>query len=249
MQKQEFETIISEQLTLFKSLKEEVMNQQDYEMAANLRGIEKGLINIQKLIEERVNGVSTSSVKFQPWVGDNYENENPKILVLGESHYGSTEENKEIFTQNVIQSWALRAEGSHKFFTIIAKILSDKTEDWLSDDDSKEFWNKVIFYNYIQDFVGESARIRPIDEMWKQAKKPFEEVLCKYQPDIVVVLGKNLGWYVEQYSNDFEKIVFCYWTHPSAGFGQFDQRKSLEDFKIALNELDNRKSKNKVNLK
>lgn len=242
MQKQDFETIIREQLSLFISLKEEIYNQKDYDLAVNLRGIEKRLIDIQRIIEERKNGKSTSSVKFQPWVGDNYENENLKILVLGESHYGNAEENKETFTQDVIKSWALREEGSIKFFTTIAKILSDKTEVYLSDNNAKEFWHKVAFYNYVQDFVGEEARIRPTDEMWRQAEKPFNEVLLKYQPDIVVVLGKDLGWYVEQYANDFEKIVFCYWTHPSAGFGRFDQQKSLEDFNIAVE----RANKNKV---
>ena len=53
MQKQEFETIISEQLALFKSLKEEFIGKQQYEIGANLRGIEKYLINIQKVIEEK----------------------------------------------------------------------------------------------------------------------------------------------------------------------------------------------------
>ena len=53
MQKQEFETIISEQLALFKSLKEEFVGKQQYEVGANLRGIEKYLINIQKVIEEK----------------------------------------------------------------------------------------------------------------------------------------------------------------------------------------------------
>jgi hypothetical protein len=241
MQEKEFETIISEQLALFKSLKEEIYNQKDYELAVHLRGIEKGLIDIQNIIEARKNEKSISSIKFKPWLGDNYENENIKILILGESHYGNSDENKETFTQDVIKSWALREEGSIKFFTTIAKVLSDKIDEWLSDDDAKEFWNKVVFYNYIQDFVGQNARIRPTDEMWRQAEKPFNEVLLKYQPDIVVVLGKDLGWYVEQYANDFEKIVFCYWTHPSAGFGRFDQQKSLEDFKIAVEKADRNK--------
>ena len=234
MQKQEFETIISEQLSLFNNFKEQFINQKDFEMAVSLRGIEKYLIDIQRIMNERENGKTISSIKFHPWVGNNYESENPKILILGESHYGDADENKEIFTQTVVKSWALRGEGSHKFFTTIAEILSDRMDIWLSDDEAKEFWNKVIFYNYIQDFVGENARKRPIDEMWKQAKKPFEQVLHQYNPDIVVVLGKDLGWYIEQYADDFEKIVFCYWTHPSAGFGNFDREKSSKDFKIAL---------------
>ena len=53
MQKQEFETIISEQLALFKSLKEEFISTQQYEVGANLRGIEKYLIDITKMIEEK----------------------------------------------------------------------------------------------------------------------------------------------------------------------------------------------------
>ena len=51
MQKQEFETIINEQLTLFKNLKEEFISQKDFEMAVSLRGIEKYLIDIQGIIK------------------------------------------------------------------------------------------------------------------------------------------------------------------------------------------------------
>ncbi len=241
MQKQDFETIIREQLSLFISLKEEIYNQKDYDLAVNLRGIEKGLIDIQRIIEERKNGKSTSSVKFQPWVGNNYENENLKILVLGESHYGNAEENKETFTQDVIKSWALREEGSIKFFTTIAKILSDKTEVYLSDDNAKEFWHKVAFYNYVQDFVGEEARMRPTELMWEEAKLPFIQVVNKLKPNIVVVLGSHLGEYIEEYADQFENTIFCYWYHPSTP-RYFKYQKSLEDFKIAVEKA----NKNKV---
>jgi hypothetical protein len=53
MQKQEFETIISEQLTLFNRLKEEFISQKDFEMAVSLRGIEKYLIDIQRIFENK----------------------------------------------------------------------------------------------------------------------------------------------------------------------------------------------------
>lgn len=84
-------------------------------------------------MNERGNGKTISNIKFHPWVGNNYEYENPKILILGESHYGNANENKEIFTQNVVKDWALRGEGSHKFFTTIAKILPDRMDIWLSN--------------------------------------------------------------------------------------------------------------------
>ena len=71
MKEQEFETIIREQLALFKSLKEDFISRQEYEIGANLRGIEKYLIGIEKIIEKKKNGKSSSSIKFQPWVGDN----------------------------------------------------------------------------------------------------------------------------------------------------------------------------------
>ena len=223
---------------MFKNLKEEFINLQKYEVGANLRGIEKYIMNI---IEEEKNGKSPSSIKFQPWVGDNYKNENPKILVLGESHYGNADANKEIFTQNVIKSLALRIQGRHRFFTMVAKTLLDKTNYLLNDDDSKELWNKVSFYNYIQDFVGDKSRTRPQEYMWKEARKPFQEVLEMLNPDIIIVTGKELGNYIKRDIENFENKIFCFWSHPS-GFGRFDYQKSLEDFKIALEKLSNRKS-------
>jgi hypothetical protein len=63
VQKQEFETIINEQLTIFKNLKEEFVSQKDFEMAVSLRGIEKYLIDIQGIIK---NERQISDVNWTP---------------------------------------------------------------------------------------------------------------------------------------------------------------------------------------
>ena len=43
---------------------------------------------------------------FKPWIGENYQDSKPLILVLVESHYGVGDE-PETFTQGVIKEWAL----------------------------------------------------------------------------------------------------------------------------------------------
>ena len=54
------------------------------------------------------------------------------------------------------------------------------------------FWNTVAFYNYIPEIVGDRPRIRPSDEMWERANKPFEEVIDVLAPNHIVVVGKTL---------------------------------------------------------
>jgi hypothetical protein len=72
---------------------------------------------------------------FQPWVGENYNAQTPKILVLGESHYGKQEDYTHEWTQGVVKAWALGEEGTTRYFTTIAKILSDKAYERISQEE------------------------------------------------------------------------------------------------------------------
>jgi hypothetical protein len=172
------------------------------------------------------------SIVFKPWIGKEYFSQTPKILVLGESHYFK-EDQKDVenFTIRVVESLGLRLEGRHKFFTIIAKILSDKPHDWLSDEASKDFWQKVAFYNFIQSSVGNNSRIRPTAEMWENSGQTFKKVIKDLEPGIVVVLGRELGANVKPMVKDLD-CIFCYWTHPSTP-KYFKRQEASDSFQNA----------------
>ena len=169
---------------------------------------------------------------FKPWVGENYKSSKPKILVLGESHYGNGQE-LQTFTEEVIRGCAIGGGGKTRLFTIVAKILSGKSYVWMSPDDKQVFWQNVAFYNYIQVIVGGEPRIRPTKEMWERSQQALKHVLTDLAPDIVIVLGRQLRIHVEPKLKTFDAITFCYWTHPSApkyfkkqeAIGAFDEAK------------------------
>jgi hypothetical protein len=167
---------------------------------------------------------------YLPWVGDNYAASSPKVLVLGESHYKRDGFDRNTFTQEVIRSWAVGEQGSTKFFTTIAKVLSGKLNEGISKADKAEFWNSVAFYNFVQESVGDGPRDRPSEDMWKQAQQPFVQVMKDLSPNIVVVLGGHLCYHVEQVESQFPTTKFCHWYHPSS-FGKFkkDEARATYD--------------------
>ncbi|NBA84857.1 hypothetical protein GVN16_03755 [Emticicia sp. CRIBPO] len=156
-------------------------------------------------------------IKFSPYIGVNYNAQNPKILIVGESHYrGEGDENGNAFTTYVVNRFAKRNKGEkRKFFTIIAKILGERVNEWLDTDSAIEIWDRLAFYNYVQEFAGDKARKRPTDEMFNESAEALEEVFQDLKPDIVVFLGKKLSYHIQQNHVSKNGVIFCYWTHPS----------------------------------
>lgn len=158
-----------------------------------------------------------SQTGFLPWVGEKYKESTPRILILGESHYSNPEDYSEDFTQWVVKEYAIDPEKRLRFFTTIANTITGHS-GWMDDEKRQEFWHSVVFYNYVQELVGAGSRIRPSETMWYRAKEPFFSTLDQLAPQIVIVLGKELSWYVQDALNErsFPDIHFCYWAHPAA---------------------------------
>ena len=156
-------------------------------------------------------------MKFKPWIGKRYENRELfglRILLLGESHYGEPGEENENFTIDVVKYWGQKERL--RFFTITAKFLLGKgTGEWLSDNERSDFWEKVAFYNYIQELVGNNSRIRPTSEMWENAKASFLLLCDVLKPELIVVLGKELCSNLPAIPS---KYPYCCVRHPSSGF-------------------------------
>lgn len=166
---------------------------------------------------------------YLPWEGPNYMVSNPKILILGESHYKREGSDQNTFTQGVIRSWAVGEQGTRKFFTTIAKVLSGNLDKHMTKGEKAEFWNRVAFYNYIQEVVGEGPRDRPTDAMWERAQQPFLQVVKSLSPDIVVVLGGHLSYHIELVKDQCSTSLFCHWYHPSS-FGKFKKHEAKAAF-------------------
>jgi hypothetical protein len=78
---------------------------------------------------------------------------------------------------------------THRYWTLIAHTLCGQPT---TRRDCNRTWHHVAFYNYIQEFSGGRARIRPKRHMWEAARSPFLAVLEELKPEAVLVVGKLL---------------------------------------------------------
>ncbi|BCB07912.1 hypothetical protein HHSLTHF2_18020 [Vreelandella venusta] len=166
-----------------------------------------------------------SHIVFKPWIGDNYSTSElgVRILILGESHYGDQGDEHEDFTIDVVKMWG--KEKRLAFFTKIAKtILNYNASDFLSDNEKATLWENVAFYNYVQAIVGEGARVRPSDDMWAKSAPALQEVIEKLDPQVIIVLGKELA---DNLPHIFGEIEFCYLNHPSSGGYSYSENNKL----------------------
>lgn len=126
-----------------------------------------------------------SGIIFNPWEGPNYKSAVPRLLIVGESHYDweGRSQPLSMVTISVVEHWM---EKPSQFFTNIVATCIGHLPD---TKERKEFWQSVAFYNYIQEFAGNSPRIRPLQSLWPASKAAFFEVISSLMPELVLILG------------------------------------------------------------
>lgn len=129
--------------------------------------------------------MSIEKITFQPFIGRDYEKQNRKILLLGESHYDSSGNcnDKENFTKEVVEDYINGA--TCRFFTCAIRAI-------FGEGATRDDYQKIAFYNYVQDFVGNSSRQKPKSVQWEYSKQPFLDVLKALKPDIIICCGQRL---------------------------------------------------------
>jgi len=127
----------------------------------------------------------SNKIKILPWRGENYLKQYPKILVLGMSTYNKDDPKKKcvkIMAEKVRdgcrEKWA-------RYWNRITTLLINENKDVY------DFWNRISFYNYIQEIMDETKQKTP-NKYWEDAKEPFKEILTKLKPDIVIATGYEL---------------------------------------------------------
>jgi hypothetical protein len=121
---------------------------------------------------------------FLPWIGAEYS---PgvggcRLLVLGESHYSEDPRNAyPALTRDIV---GRVLDGEHfPFFSKVGAVMQGAL------DGGTYTWNRVAFYNFVQELVGAHARDRPTDAMWASGMEPFQQILSDLQPHAVLVCG------------------------------------------------------------
>jgi hypothetical protein len=148
----------------------------------------------------------SNKVKIKPFIGKDYFKAEQKLLILGESAFGDHKGDKNLLV-NVITDIKNGQETSYTqyrktkvFFTKIFNLFKNK-----ENCDKKTFWNKVSFYDYIQELMDYPGQIPP-KNYFNDAEPPFFEILKKIEPDVVIVLGKRL--YKNLHFEEINKISY-----------------------------------------
>jgi hypothetical protein len=188
------------------------------------------------------------SVNFKPWVGKHYNRPEclfgVKLMILGESHYSREEPSdkdaprfapkhgdlhnpkkkaeEKATTIRVIKKFGIgHPENQGRTFTKIAKLVLNRRVGQLTEAERSDVWQHLVFYNFVQEYVGKEARVRPTSQMWAKGVEPLLSVLRKYDPELILVLGNELKDNVKLTLDDYEgksNATVCYVRHPATSF-------------------------------
>jgi len=114
------------------------------------------------------------------WIGDHYDKH--RTFVLGESYFGSYEgdmETDEVYLREFV---AHRQED--KLFEKISRSL---------DMSRSEFWHRVAFTNLVIGSIGPTGAATAKNQQFRDGCARFSDLLAKYQPQRVWILGKGQG--------------------------------------------------------
>ena len=152
------------------------------------------------------------NVLFTPYIGEKYQQgyQGKKVLVLGESHYSADEDGNAslddpTFTNYIVQEFINYQKGKREHnnwmntFTKFAKVFHNGD---LSTNEIVEFWERVAFYNYVQEPMA-APRQSPTTEQFTKSEKAFWEVLEVCRPDIIVVWSHRL-WVKMPYTGEYQ---------------------------------------------
>lgn len=151
-------------------------------------------------------------MSFKPWIGTEYETNQRRLLVLGESHHAYRDEPVNAsLTRQVIEGYTQDADliGERQYYAFFTKI-HNAVEDRVGcvpPEERRRFWNRVVFYNYIQEIIAEEAREnRPTARMWQEAVEPFKMILVERKPTHVLVVGKQLWENIQPLGSPYREI-------------------------------------------
>jgi hypothetical protein len=156
----------------------------------------------QIVINNLSNNIENGSIKWLPWIGENYFNGDKRILVVGESHYynpqevGSFEKHQSpTFTQEVIDEMARQRDYYNtKIFQNFHKALIGNDEF-----DADKFWNQLAFFNFVQRPM-DTNKGRPGYDDFLESWKSFKIILSELKPTLVIFIGTSAANAFNEYS-------------------------------------------------
>ena len=140
---------------------------------------------------------SPSGRVFDPWIGPLYDREGLlehgglRLLLVGESHYGTPGTERSGFTEEVVRRLALN--GGHRFFTTVTRAVTGDRRAGAAQ--RRDLFERIAFVNCVQAFAAESSsdRTRPTPEMWEVGIRALSATVAEVLPDAVLALSLSIG--------------------------------------------------------
>jgi len=124
-------------------------------------------------------------IEHEPWKGPYYEAgiDGQRIAIVGHSHHGDCDNDR--FTLDTVAD-VISGRQNLRFFNQISSYFDFQ--------DRAEFWNRVLFFNYLPDAVGaDEERYKfGTPEQIKRAMERFLRLITKYHPQKVFVFSKGM---------------------------------------------------------
>jgi hypothetical protein len=126
-------------------------------------------------------------IEHSPFKGAAYEQgiKDKKIAIVGYSHWhdgqAADHDGLSVFTVEKV----IKGEWSPRFFGAIRNSFDFNSH--------KEFWNRVLFFNYVPTIIGTGAERfgTATDDEATVANARFERIVDEYRPDVVFVFTKK----------------------------------------------------------
>lgn len=128
-------------------------------------------------------------IEFEPWIGERFREGGPRLLLVGESHYGDLHPIPALATQYAVEQWRNRAwKPRPRYFLAASRLLNNVAAKQVNEETSLE---RIAFYNYVQ-FIMPTLHHRPTKIHFRESEIAFREVIGKVDPTHVLVTGKGV---------------------------------------------------------
>ncbi len=134
----------------------------------------------------------SDEVRYLPWVGDEYEHQSVRWLILGESNYGvgvhERDAVRDLIRAHFKESSGIMDNGRYRICRASERLLHGDISEAAA---IRRFWQRHAYYNYVCESMPERA-VRPTPKQFRESLPALSEVLCTLRPDVVLVLGIQL---------------------------------------------------------
>lgn len=153
---------------------------------------------------------NANGVRFLPWIGPNYSTgfKGKKLLVLGESHYDTYEDDKgevrkhrlgKTYTRKTVEDEVIKRRAGARFWQNLEQMLTNefRINGW-PPSGGKSLWRQFAFYNFVQTPVSGGSRTPPTWYQFESSNEPFRAIIECLKSERVLVCGHRLWSHMKE---------------------------------------------------